>query len=55
LVGSAPAALGHNPGFEADAAPLLIRAATASGATFSELLPGVTADDGCAAIARYSL
>jgi hypothetical protein len=54
LIGSAPEALGQNPVFEADAAPLLIRAATASGATFSELLPGATADDGCAAIARYA-
>jgi release factor family 2 len=53
LVGTAPEALGQHPAFEADAAPLLLRAATASGATFSELLPGITADDGCAAIKRF--
>jgi len=56
VVGSAPEALGQHAGtaFSAPAAPLLIRAAVACGATFSELLPDVAADDGCAAVLRYS-
>ncbi|WP_034262461.1 Vms1/Ankzf1 family peptidyl-tRNA hydrolase [Actinospica robiniae] len=39
--------------FEAKAGPLMLRAATAGDASFSELLPGTKADDGCAAILRY--
>lgn len=40
--------------FEAKAGPLLLRAATATDAKFSELLPGTHADDGCAAILRFN-
>jgi hypothetical protein len=56
LVGSTPQALGlhADAAFQAQAGPLMLRAATAGGAAFSELLPGVDADDGCAAILRYA-
>ena len=54
LVGSTPQALGvqADAAFQGQAGPLMLRAATAGGAAFSELLPGVAADDGCAAILR---
>ena len=41
--------------FEAEAGMLMLRAATATDASFSELLPGTAADDGCAAILRYTV
>lgn len=55
LMGSVPEALGPHAGsaFQAGAGPLMLRAATAGDAAFSELLPDVTADDGCAAILRF--
>ncbi|GAA2059240.1 Vms1/Ankzf1 family peptidyl-tRNA hydrolase [Catenulispora yoronensis] len=55
MVGSAPEALGPHAesAFEAAAGPLLLRAAVAGGAAFSELLPEVPADDGVAAILRF--
>lgn len=40
--------------FEAKAGLLMLRAATATDASFSELLPGTEAHDGCAAILRYT-
>lgn len=56
LVGSTPQALGvqAEAAFQAQAGPLMLRAAAAGGAAFSELPPGVAADDGCAAILRYA-
>ncbi|MBR7838074.1 hypothetical protein KDL01_32675 [Actinospica durhamensis] len=56
LIASAPEALGEygEKAFEGKAGPLMLRAAAAGGASFSELLPGVEADDGCAAILRYA-
>jgi hypothetical protein len=56
LIGSSPTALGeHEPAaFEAPASALLLRAAVLTDATFSELLPGSTADDGCAAVLRFA-
>lgn len=56
LIGSTPQALGAHAdaAFQAPAGPLMLRAATAGAAAFSELLPGVAADDGCAAILRYA-
>ncbi|WP_037606115.1 baeRF2 domain-containing protein [Streptacidiphilus rugosus] len=55
LIASSPDALGgHGPAFEAPASTLLLRAATLTGATFSELLPGTLADDGAAALLRYT-
>jgi hypothetical protein len=56
LVGSAPDALGEHrdAAFEAPAAALLLRAATATDAAFSELLPDTSADDGCAAVLRFA-
>ncbi|MGK4585941.1 Vms1/Ankzf1 family peptidyl-tRNA hydrolase [Kitasatospora sp. HPMI-4] len=55
LVASAREALGEHTAdaFEAPAAQLLLNAATMTGAAFSELLPDVHADDGCAAVLRY--
>lgn len=58
LIASAPEGLGAaaEDAFEAKAGPLLLRAATMTDAKFSELLPdtGTPADDGCAAILRFS-
>lgn len=56
LVGSAPDELGSHAdsAFQADAGLLMLRAATATGAEFSEMLPDLTADDGCAAILRFA-
>jgi peptide subunit release factor 1 (eRF1) len=56
LIASAREGLGSaaDDAFEAKAGLLMLRAATATDATFSELLPGTQADDGCAAILRYS-
>jgi hypothetical protein len=57
LIASAPEGLGAaaDDAFEAKAALLLLRAATATDASFSELLPGTEATDGCAAILRYTV
>lgn len=56
LIASAREGLGAaaDDAFEAKAGLLMLRAATATDAAFSELLPGTHADDGCAAILRYS-
>jgi hypothetical protein len=56
LIGSSPEALGEHRSiaFEAPASALLLRAAALTGATFSELVPGAAADDGCAAVLRYA-
>jgi hypothetical protein len=57
LIASAPAGLGAavEGAFEAKAGLLMLRAATATDASFSEMLPGTHADDGCAAILRYTV
>jgi hypothetical protein len=56
LIASAREGLGEaaHDAFEAAAGPLMLRAATATDASFSELDPGTAADDGCAAILRYA-
>jgi hypothetical protein len=56
LSATTPEALGDSAhdAFEAAAGPLMLRAATATDAAFSELDPGTAADDGCAAILRYA-
>jgi hypothetical protein len=57
LIASAPEGLAAaaEGAFEAKAGVLMLRAATATDASFSELLPGTDADDGCAAILRYTV
>ncbi|MFE6779905.1 hypothetical protein [Streptomyces sp. NPDC057702] len=53
-LGTDPAALGDDPtAFRAPAAPLLLRAAALSGASFTEILPPARATDGVAALLRY--
>jgi hypothetical protein len=56
LIGSSPEALGEHSStaFEAPASSLFLRAAALTDATFSELLPTTSADDGCAAVLRYA-
>ncbi|WP_042375113.1 hypothetical protein [Streptacidiphilus neutrinimicus] len=56
LTGSSPEALGEHgaAAFQAPASALLLRAAALTDAAFSELLPSAPADDGCAAVLRYT-